>query len=456
MVNVTISKILEEMNVENGSNYKTTVVKKHLDNELFRRVIVMCYDRVKYTYYTTMKNVHAGSSENTKELSWGLDQLEKLSRREVTGNTAILLVEDILESMSESNRDVIVKILGRDLKVNYGKTLFNKLLPKDEKITKPPYERCDIGTEKNVKKNINFKEKVYSEVKMDGTYRSCTLDGDNLTIMSRSGQEDSFEYIEKEIKSLEIDGYTFIGEMTLKGEQNRSKGNGIINSITEREEKQDQILYTIWDMIPNSEYSMTKDEIKAAEKAGTLSKYEDRLNILEALLKDKNFKNVELIEYRIIKSMKEAYEHFQEVTKRDDEGTVIKASDMTWKDGTSKKQLKCKLVIDAEVKCVGFIEGTPGTKREKTFGSLVFENDEGTIKGSTSGFTDDQLEEINNDRDKYIGKIFTVEFNDITKAKNSDYFAFSHPRFVEFRDDKDTTDTLERCLEMKEMAMNVS
>ena len=455
MKNTNISDILEEMNLENGSNYKTSVVKKYIDNPLFRRVIVMALDKVRFAYYVTMKNVKAGSSENTRDLTWALDQLERLARREVTGNSAIALVEDILESVSESDREVVIKILGRDLKVNFGKTLFNKLLPKDEKITKPPYERCDIGTDKNVQKNINFNEKVYSEQKLDGTYRSCTVDGGKITFMSRSGQEDTFDYIEKEIEALNVDGYTFIGEMTLRGEQNRSVGNGIINSITEREERQKDIIYTIWDMIPASEYGMTKEEIKKAEKEKTLSKYEDRLEMLEKLIQKGNFENIELVEYRIVKSMKEAYEHFQEVTKRGDEGTVIKAHDMTWKDGTSKKQLKVKLCIDAEVRCTGFIEGTPGTKRELTFGSLVFENDEGTIKGSTSGFTDKQLEEINSNREKYIGKVFTVEFNDITKSRNSDIYAFSHPRFVEFREDKNETDTLERCLEMKEMAMNL-
>ena len=108
------------------------------------------------------------------------------------------------------------------------------------------------------------------------------------------------------------------------------------------------------------------------------------------------------------------------------------------------------------MRVVGFIEGTPGTKREKTFGALMFENDEGTIKGSTSGFTDEMLEEINNNREKYMGKVFTVQFNDITKSRGSETYALSHPRFIEFRNDKDTTDTLERCLEMKEMAMNLS
>lgn len=83
----------------------------------------------------------------------------------------------------------------------------------------------------------------------------------------------------------------------------------------------------------------------------------------------------------------------------------------------------------------------------------MFETDDGQIKGATSGFSDEQLEKINSDRDSYIGKIITVSCNDITKGRDNDYYALSHPRFEEVRNDKTETDTLERALEIKQMAM---
>ena len=48
----------------------------------------------------------------------------------------------------------------------------------------------------------------------------------------------------------------------------------------------------------------------------------------------------------------------------------------------------------------------------------------------------------------------SVQFNDITQARTNDFYALSHPRFIELRDDKNSTDTLERVLELKEMATN--
>jgi hypothetical protein len=49
----------------------------------------------------------------------------------------------------------------------------------------------------------------------------------------------------------------------------------------------------------------------------------------------------------------------------------------------------------------------------------------------------------------------TVQFNDLTKAEGNDYYALSHPRYIEIRNDKDETDTLEKVLSLREMAMEL-
>jgi hypothetical protein len=41
---ITIPEILEELNLDNGSNYKLDVLKKHKDNELLKRVFAMALE----------------------------------------------------------------------------------------------------------------------------------------------------------------------------------------------------------------------------------------------------------------------------------------------------------------------------------------------------------------------------------------------------------------------------
>ena len=438
----TISEILEELNIENGATYKMQVLKKYQDNELLKRVLKMAFCRVSFTYGITMKNIRycsegVYSTGYGFDLSTALDILEnRFNTREVTGNEAITQLTYLLEHLSKEDANIIEKIINRDLRINLGRTSINKVFK--DLIVKPPYERCDIGTKENVAKNIDFKKGVYSQVKMDGTYRSALLDAEIVTT-GRSGIEDNFPVIKAQLETLNVTGYVLIGEMTLRGEKDRKKGNGLINSDNPPHE---DIIYTVWDMVPVEEYRLKNGK--------TL--YKDRLKMLEETIIDLD--NVKIIEYRMIKSMQEAYEHFFEVTANGGEGTVIKAEDMTWKDGTSKKQLKVKLEIFLDLRCVGFTEGTKGTKRETTFGAMIYTSDDGKIQGQCSGFTDEELEKINSNREFYKGKVFEIKCNDITTSKSKDTYALSHANFQEFRD-KDTTDTLERALELKQMAMEL-
>lgn len=447
-----MKEILDELNLENGSNYKLEVLKKHKDNELLKRVLKMTYDKVTYTYGITMKNINYTSQPGRPiSLETALNKLEeKFCTREWTGNKAIDALTILFENLSASNAYVLERVIDRDLKINIGKANINKVFK--NLIVKPPYTRCEIGTAENVKKNIDFNKKVFSQVKMDGTFRRAIIDGDNVEITSRPGIETKFPLIENQIQSLQIDGHVLVGEMTLRGELDRKKGNGLINSD---DIPHNDVVFTIWDLVPIQEFRMSKDEIKKAEKAGTLSLYEDRFEKLEKLLNTFNLPNVELIEYKIIKNMREAYEHFQEVTKRGLEGTVIKAYNMTHKDGNSKKQLKVKLVIEVDVRITGFTEGTG--KNKDYFGAMTFVNDEGTIKGKVgvSSMTEDMRDYIHNNREIIIGQVAAVVCNDITKAKNNDFHALSHPRFNKLRGVDKQTDTLERALESKEMAMEL-
>ncbi len=164
---------------------------------------------------------------------------------------------------------------------------------------------------------------------------------------------------------------------------------------------------------------------------------------------------IELIETYLVTDIQSALKYTTQWMNKGLEGAILKDANNIFVDHTSPTQLKLKLEIDAEVRVTGFTEGKKGTKREATFGALTFENDEGTIKGQTSGFTDEMITELHNNREKYIGQVMTVQFNDLTQSRDNDFYALSHPRFIEFRNDKDTTDTLERVQESKEMAMNL-
>jgi len=438
--------IINEINESNSLNYKISTLKKHKDNELFKRVLKMAYDKVTYSYGITTKNTSIIESKNIT-LTEALDLLEfKFCTREYTGHKALEEMSKILGSLNNEDRKVIEMILDRDLKINIGKTVISKIFP--GLVVKPPYMRCEVGTEDNIKKNMDFSKIVYSQKKEDGTFRYAIIDN-GITIISRPGYETEFPIIEEELKTLNINGIVLTGELTLRGEKDRQLGNGLINSDNP---PHDDIIFTVWDMIPLEEFRLTKDEITKRTKNKQMSLYSTRFNELSSIIKD--LEHIRLVESRIVKNMKEAYEHFQELTSDGFEGTVIKSGDLTWKDGNSKQSLKVKLIIELDMRITGFTKGTG--KNEDYFGAITYQNDEGTIKGQVgvSSMDEKTRDYIHEHRDEYVGQVMTLHCNNITKARDKDTYSLSHPRYIEFRGEKET-DTLERSLEQKEMVMNL-
>ena len=441
-----IHQIISELNESNSTNHKLAVLKKYQDNKQFQQLLQMTYDHVVYTYGVTNSQIEKFKPEPVEiplTLDFALASLAtNLSTRKVTGHAALQLASNLIGNLNEKDADVLKKVINRDLRINVGKTQINKVWK--GLITKPVYMRCDVYGAKT-SKNINFPAMI--QLKADGTYREFTVINGVVTSRSRSGEDYEYPIIFKEMENYPDGVYT--GELTIRGITDRAKGNGLINSD---DPPHNDIIVEFWDYITLDEYSKAGMKDK---KNPCTTKYRDRLKMLKQIIESQKFGNVFMIDSHEVNSLKEALEQTSKYMTDGFEGAILKDLDGVFKDGTSKHQLKMKLQIDAEMRITGFTDGTKGTKREGKIGAIEFTNDEGTIKGRTSGFSDDLLDYFTTNKDKLIGKIMTVQFNDLSKAVGNDYYALSHPRFIEIRDDKNETDTLEKVQQLREMAMEL-
>lgn len=481
-----IYDIINELNDNNSTNYKIEVLKKHKDNKLLQRVLKMTYDKAIYSYGITMKNVVYTPEENYLEDDFSLEDflndIESLFvTRELTGNEAIDRLSLTLSTLSKDDAIVAERVIGRDLKVNIGKTQINKVWK--DLIVKPAYNRCDIYGEKT-KENISFPAIV--QIKADGTYREFLVENGNVQCSSRSGETYEYPLLESNFSNFPNNVYT--GELTVvlddellarilpdleksdkKNDTNnveiitnayneaknkkipyilpRALGNGLINSDNP---PHSNIIIELWDAIPLEEYKIAS--LKDRKNPCTIPYIKRWESLCEILNQTHKSENIKLITSVTVNNLKEATDLTSKWMQEGLEGAILKDFNMVYKDGTNKQQLKLKIAFSLDVRITGFIEGTPGTSREKTFASLTFITDDNMIQGSVSGFTDKVLEEVNSNREFYIGKIIEIEGNDLTKGRENNYYAVSHPRPVEFRFDKNTTDDLERALDSLEMA----
>jgi DNA ligase-1 len=297
--------------------------------------------------------------------------------------------------------------------------------------------RCDTYSDKTAK-NIKFPAMV--QLKADGTFREFTVTDGDVFCRSRSGEEYEYPIIFESMRLFPDGVYT--GELTIEGIYNRAESNGLINSDNP---PHDKIILELWDYITPEEYQ------NASKKIKNKTPYEKRfLSLLDII---KETKNVKIIPYVYVKNIQEALKQTSIWMTQGFEGSILKDLNGVYRDGTSKEQLKLKLEISVEMRCVGFLDGTKGTKREGKVGSIIFENDEGSIKGRCSGFSDIELDNFTENKDFYIGKILEVQFNDLTKGTGNDYYSLSHPRFIEWRNDKNETDSLEKVFKIRDAAM---
>lgn len=446
---MNITDIINYLNETNSTNDKLKKLAQFKDNDQLRRILEMTYDKARFTYHTTFNNVSlsrkmkTGNEANLNSLDFILDNLEILTSRQLTGNNALEFLGSLHDNSSPDNAIILEKIIDRDLKIGMGRTQINKVFK--DLIIKPAYMRCGIFNKKT-QNNIQFPAPV--QLKADGTYREALVENGKVEFMSRSGESNEYPTLKADILNGNYpDGYYF-GEITVNGITNRSEGNGIINSD---HCPHDKLNYSVWDFVTIEEYKKAKDKVNKKDKPVTI--YKTRFERLQDIVNATDSEHIQVIETFIVNNAIEAMQHCVNWMKNGLEGAVLKNWNAVFKDGTSNEQLKMKLKIDADVRCKGFKLGKKGTKNDGLISSIVFENDEGTIKGSCFGISDKELKTIRQNPDSYIDRVFSLTFNDITKGRNNDYYALSHPRFGEWRNDKDTTDTLERVMEMKQMAM---
>ena len=433
-----LKDILNELNESNSSNYKLDILKKYKDNSELKKLLELTYNRNKYNFNVSKNciikdNPSILESNGSKTVDELLSALEILGEGTIRGNEAHQFVCNHLKCLDNDNKEIFLNVLGRDLKIGLNVKSINKVFK--NLIPKPNYMRCAVLSEKTLKK-INFP--AFIQLKMDGTYREIHVADGQVTGKTRSGEEYFNPVLFKEMENFPNGFYT--GELTIEGES-RFTGNGLINSLNPPYEK---ITFTVWDYLTDEDY---------LEKSKT--PYYSRFESLSDIIEKHKSNRVKLVPNHEVNSIDEALKYVSDWMEQGLEGGVLKDKNNVFKNGTSGTQLKIKLKVDAEMRITGFTDGTIGTKREGKIGAIQFSNDEGTVKGQCSGFSDAELDEFTKNKDNLIGKIISVEFNDIVKSENNDYYALSHPRFIEIRNDKDETDTLEKVIQLRDMAKSL-
>ena len=419
-------KYLEKLDSAVAENFKTVA---HL--ALSNHINLRCTDEV-----------FSGVNEHTDEvpLMYAVEQIKSMSDGDNTAFGTNERKETLLglyKMLSEEDQYVIRLIFKRNLQCGVGTTMINKIWPGS--IAVKQYQRYSLLNEDNMERDDFY---FIAQVKEDAKFANMVVDPNEGTVrfFSRDWVENTMNYIGPENQIIEAAGtclegaYPFVlhGEVGIVGDNGeflpRSESNGKLNTKAEGIEN---LGFRVWDCIPYEDFLSGKFDITYRERLEHTKCMVEELQDMDLPF------SISMVESWNVDSLEEASELFLKLRSEGKEGIMLKDPNNGWADGTSTRDFKVKAVAECDLRVTGVELGK--NKYEGMVGSILLESECGMIQTKASGMTDD----LRDPACWTVGEIVSVHYNDVSKARNKELYALTHPRFVEKRDDKHVADVLD-------------
>lgn len=470
-----IKEIFDKIAAEPGAKKKMEILGKYKDNDLLEQVLYAANSK-RVKFYIKQIPKYTPMDKPIFNLNNALISLTALSKREKTGHEAINYLSKILSSLSADDAYIVERIIEKDCKIGMGTSNINKVF--ESLIEKTPYQGAKPFDIKLVEK-ILAKGTAKSQKKMDGRYQNSMIRDTEVNLETRAGETTVLtgaKFLEE--LSTFSDEVVLNGELTIIGIPTRSIANGIISSIndilskkeertpaeTEKKIKEfykdhaaeiggehvtiqdvlDRIIYTCWDII-------TVDEYYAKESK---TPYDVRFATLEKLIEEKKPTRIQLVESIDVTTMEEVMKHFQQMLQEGFEGTILKESKSSWKNGKPSWCVKFKLEMNIDLKIVGFQYGEKGTKNENVISTLMLESSCGKLKTNPSGMNEKMMADVTARQKELLGTVVEIRCCGLSQDSKGNWSTL-HPSVEELRTDKITFDSLESAIKIENAAKGI-
>jgi hypothetical protein len=426
----SVNEILEQLEATSSRLEKERILKANSSNADLKQTVRLALTPMINFY---IRKIPAYNSKTLPfrsfSLQWALDEITRFSRRELTGNAAIIHLQLILSSLSKGDALVIEKIIKRDLRCGVSEATANKIWPG----LVPSYPvMLASGYDQKAVDRITFP--AFVQHKLDGMRFNAIVKEGKVDFRSRNGKPiDLLGELEDEFTKLSNGkNVVFDGELLVQsssGVMDRKTGNGILNKAvkgTISKKEAALVRATLWDMIPLEDF----------EKECSRIPYISRFLELGSLL-TKVSSNITLVPSHKVNSLEEAQAFFQAYLERGEEGIILKDIKAPWEAKRVKTQIKFKGELECDLRCVGWEYGTG--KNAKRLGNLNLESECGSIKVSVgSGFTDADRDTIK--KKDVVGKVVAIKYNARIQDKKTGQESLFLPIFLEIREDKTFAD----------------
>lgn len=408
-----IEDIIRELNSTSSKIEQKEILEKHKNNDMFKYILLKAYDPfVMYNVNNTIQD-KCGTNCIEDKITEIKQILTKLEKRDLTGNSARAKIMELVSTLTKFSADIFIGILNKDLKCNIGEKTINSVY----KDLIPTFSVQLANKYKNFKnkKNSERIQSFYFSPKLDGIRAYWSIN-DKDNIYSRTGKPFvGLEHILKEIQFLHNKvKFDFIdGELLIKG----------------------YIFNEIQSVVLKSKNFNENEKKKTYFATFAVGNYKNTSEMVEIINKIKetyipSLHHIECVDYGIISNNYEIIKRkCDELIGLGYEGIMLRSKLIPYSYKRDDYLLKYKPIDDeslssykvADLTIKEFYEGTG--RKTGMLGSLLCV---GNIDGKEiqtkigSGFTDEERQEIWNNRQEYLDGEIEVKYQSITKNQNEE------------------------------------
>jgi len=354
----------------------------------------------KRRYFMRKFEINATSSEIVDDLhNEFLSLLKRLENRVVTGNTAQAEVETFFRKCSEEQAKWYKRTLRQDLKIGvssktlvkcgYNIPVFELQLAKDGRSCK--------------RLNQLLKNNCKASRKYDGYRTLAMIEEGVVTLYTRNGIiYKNFPGIEEGLESLfPNETIIFDGEITsldFNAMQKTAFSTKSKNSVGD-------MVYNIFDVLTLEEWESDNFKIKHQDR-------QERLKLLfEKVFKEDARFN--LIKQIPVTSLEQILELEKEFILEGYEGVMVIPNIPYYRDRKANRMLKFKTFESMDCVITGFYEGIEDTKNEGRLGGLYVMQENNITCEVGGGFTEEERIWIWENKDKVLGTVIEVKYQEI-------------------------------------------
>ena len=424
-------QFVDEINAENGRNYKISILEKYKDDEDIKYLLNFIYNPYittgisdkklnKDVFNNCNKGPHFGVINHCKPITSSVKEFLNYLTLNNTGNDEVLKELTIFKAANFNTIELIElfnKIITKNLQLGIDSKTINKVIPDliptfNVQLANKFFDNPD---------KIKGKEFALT-TKIDGMRCIMLKKDNNITFWSRQGQKIDG------LVDLELDAKAFPDNLCLDGELVAIvDGPDTYKDTMKRARNKDSEKHGLKMLVFDC---MTAEQF---EKQNCENPYYDRRAYLNQIFNEQPYMYFQCLPMLYVGTdTDKIIEFLNEETSKGEEGIMINIVDAPYRFTRTWDLMKVKKFQDTEVKVIGFEEGT--NSNIGTLGALVCDYKGNELRVG-SGFSEEQRDYIWNHKEEYLNKLITVKYFEETYNSTTGLPSLRFPIYLRVRED---------------------